>query len=69
MRKFLIMAAFLAAAACAPKDGIRTIRTTTDKEADLGKIKEIDGPVTVRLVVKNEFADTLYPVQLYTPCG
>lgn len=69
MRKMLILAAFVAAAACTPKDGIRTIRTTDGKEADLGKIKEIDGPVTVRLVVKNDYADTLYPVQLYTPCG
>ena len=69
MRKFLFLAALLAAAACTPKDGIRTIRTATDREADLGKIKEIDGPVTVRLVMKNDYPDTLYPVQLYTPCG
>ena len=68
MRKLLMMAALLAAA-CAPKDGIRTIRTSTDREADLGKIKEIDGPLTFRLVVKNDYPDTLYPVQLYTPCG
>ena len=63
------MMAALLAAACAPKDGIRTIRTSTDREADLGKIKEIDGPLTFRLVVKNDYPDTLYPVQLYTPCG
>ena len=64
-----IILALLLAAACAPKDGVRTIRTAEGREADLGKIKEIDGPVTVRLVVKNDCADTLYPVQLYTPCG
>ena len=70
MKKALMMAAaLLAAAACGPKEGIRTIRTAPGQEADLGKIKEIDGPVTVRLVVKNAYSDTLYPVQLYTPCG
>lgn len=70
MRKYMIFAAaLLMAAACGPKDGIRTIRTTASSEADLGKIKEIDGPVTFRLVAQNNLADTLYPVQLYTPCG
>lgn len=70
MKKALILILMpLLAAACTPKDGIRTIRTTESREADLGKIKEIDGPVTVRLVVKNDFPDTLYPVQLHTPCG
>lgn len=69
MRKTLMAAALLLAAACTPKDGIRTIRTAEGKEADLGKIKEIDGPVTVRLIARNDYADTLYPVQLYTPCG
>lgn len=70
MRKWLFAAALLvAAAACAPRDGVRTLRTTTDREADLGRIKEIDGPVTVRLVVKNDLQDTLFPLRLYTPCG
>ena len=71
MRKlaFILLSAVALTVACAPKDGIRTIRTAPDKEADLGKIREIDGPVTVRLVVRNEYADTLYPVQLHTPCG
>ena len=68
MRKALTLLLLLSAA-CAPKDGIRTIRTTEGREADLGRIKEIDGPVTVRLLVKNDYPDTLYPVQLYTPCG
>ena len=51
MRKTLVTMAgcLLLLASCAPKDGIRTIRATTDTEADLGRIKEIDGPVTVRL--------------------
>ena len=70
MRKFLYGAlVLLLAAACAPKDGIRTLRTTTDKEADLGRILEKDGPVKVRLVVKNDLPDTLFPLRLYTPCG
>ena len=67
--KRFYIAILLLAAACAPKDGVRTIRAVEGKDADLGKIQEIDGPVTVRLVVKNEYADTLYPMQLYTPCG
>ena len=68
MRKALTLLLLLAAA-CAPKDGIRTIRTAEGREAGLGKIKEIDGPVTVRLVIRNEYADTLYPVRIDTPCG
>ncbi len=65
----MTIAAALLVISCGPRDGIRTIRTTASQEADLGKIYEIDGPVTFRLVVRNELADTLYPVQLYTPCG
>ena len=69
MRKILVAAALLLAAACTPKDGVRTIRTAEGQEANLGRIKEIEGPVTVRLLVKNTYPDTLYPVQLHTPCG
>ena len=69
MMKRVLFLSLLLAAACAPKDGIRTLRTAEGQEADLGKIKEIEGPVTVRLVAKNVYPDTLYPVQLYTPCG
>ena len=65
----ILLAAFVLTVACAPKDGIRTIRTAPDREADLGKIREIDGPVTVRLVVRNNFADTLYPARVHAPCG
>ena len=68
MKKTLILALLLMAA-CTSKEGIRSIRTTEGQEADLGKIKEIEGPVTIRLVVRNDYADTLYPVQLHTPCG
>lgn len=69
MRKTTFLAVLLLAAACTPKDGIWSIRTAEGRDADLGKIKEIDGPVTVRLLVKNTYPDTLYPVQLHTPCG
>ena len=57
------------AAACTPRDGVRSIRTAEGRDADLGRIKEIDGPLTVRLVIRNEYPDTLHPVQLHTPCG
>lgn len=69
MKKVLFILLAAMAAACAPKDGIRTIRTAADQEADLGKIKEIDGPATFRLLVRNDYADTLYPLRMYTPCG
>ena len=69
MRNLLLMAVLLMAAACAPKDGIRTIRTAPDGEADLGRIQEIDGPVTVRLVMRNDCGDTLRPAYIHTPCG
>lgn len=69
MMKKALYLVLLLTAACTPKDGVRTIRTTEGRDADLGKILEIDGPVTFRLVVKNDYADTLYPAQLYTPCG
>ena len=64
-----LAALLLVVTACGPKDGIRTIRTSPNQEADLGKILEKDGPVTVRLIARNDLSDTLYPVQIYTPCG
>lgn len=67
-RILFLITVILGVAACGPADGIRTIRTTTQTEADLGRIKEADGPVTVRLLCKNDYPDTLYPVQLHTPC-
>jgi hypothetical protein len=50
-------------------DGIRTVRIAEGQDAELGMIKEIDGPVTFRLLIRNDYPDTLYPVQLHTPCG
>lgn len=68
-RPVFLLALLLMAAACGSRDGIRTIRTAEGQDANLGTIKEIDGPVTVRLHIRNDFPDTLYPVQLHTPCG
>ena len=68
-RQAFLLALLLMAAACGSRDGIRTIRTAEGQDADLGTIKEIDGPVTVRLLIRNDFPDTLHPVQLHTPCG
>lgn len=68
-RQVFLLALLLMAAACGSRDGIRTIRTAEGQDANLGTIQEIDGPVTVRLLIRNDFPDTLYPVQLHTPCG
>ncbi|MBR2227364.1 MAG: DUF1573 domain-containing protein [Bacteroidales bacterium] len=68
-RQVFLLTLLLMAAACGSRDGIRTIRTAEGQDADLGTIREIDGPVTVRLLIRNDFPDTLYPVQLHTPCG
>lgn len=68
MRKILVLVILLTAA-CAPKDGMRSFHVKDGGVADLGKIREIDGPVTVRLLVENDLPDTLYPLQLHTPCG
>ena len=45
------------------------IHTQADTEIDLGTVKEIDGVVTVKLLCKNTYADTLRPVRIDTPCG
>ncbi len=68
-RPVFLLALLLMAAACGSRDGIRTIRTAEGQDANLGTIREIDGPLTVRLLIRNDFPDTLYPVQLHTPCG
>lgn len=68
-RQVFLLALLLMAAACGSRDSIRTIRTAEGQDANLGTIREIDGPVTVRLLIRNVFPDTLYPVQLHTPCG
>jgi hypothetical protein len=68
-KAIILLASVLGIAACGTGDGVRVLRVTTSTEADLGKIKEIEGPVTFKLLCKNDLADTLYPVQLHTPCG
>ena len=65
----MVIGAVMLAAACGPRDGIRTVRIAEGQDAELGTIKEIDGPVTFRLLIRNDYPDTLYPVQLHTPCG
>lgn len=67
--KWLLTLLLAALAACGPKSGIREIRTADNLEADLGTIREADGPVTFRLVIRNETGDTLIPLQTYTYCG
>ncbi len=46
-RQVFLLALLLMAAACGSRDGIRTIRTAEGQDANLGTIREIDGPVTV----------------------
>lgn len=64
------MAAAMAACTGNPSGtAVREIRTTENTEADLGRMKEKDGPVQAVLTVRNETADTLHPAMAYTRCG
>lgn len=45
------------------------MRVGRDGEANLGRILEKDGPVRVRLLLRNEFDSALNPLQLTTSCG
>jgi len=58
----------VAAVACGPK-GPKEYHVSESAPADLGTIKEIDGPVSFKLLVFNNYKDTLYPKMIYTPCG
>ena len=69
MKKYLLLTTLILLAACGRQEGIRQCRVQDDQAANLGKIKEIDGPVTVLLLARNNTADTLYPVQTRTQCG
>lgn len=73
LRIFLAVAA-LAGGVAACSDGPRSaapreIVTTENTEADLGRMKEKDGPVQAVLVVRNQAPDTLWPAMAYTRCG
>ena len=68
MKKVLLFTVLLAAVACGPK-GPKEYHVSETVEANLGKIKEIDGAVTFKLYAKNDCADTLFPRMIYTPCG
>lgn len=68
MRFFAGAALLLLAAACGPK-GPKEYHVSESVAADLGTIKEIDGPVEFTLLVFNNYPDTLYPKMIYTPCG
>lgn len=68
LRLLSLLSAGVSLLSACSENGPRTYRATTTKEVDLGIIKEIDGPLTVKLLLRNDFKDTLYPVQLYTPC-
>lgn len=50
------------------REAVRDIVTNENTEADLGRIREKDGPVQVNLLVANETSDTLMPVAAYTRC-
>ena len=70
MKKILILAAALSLlAACNTQKGPKEYRVSENTELNLGKIKEIDGPVTFKMLARNDQADTLYPVRIYAPCG
>ena len=69
MKKYAFLTLLLALAACGAKDGMQSCRVREDGVANLGTIKEIDGPVTVKLLARNNYPDTLYPIQTYTQCG
>lgn len=49
--------------------GIHSFQASENTETDLGRIRESDGPVHFKLVVKNTTGDTIRPLQTYTQCG
>lgn len=68
MKKVILFAVLLAAVACGPK-GPKEYHVSESVAADLGTIKEINGPIDFTLLVFNNYQDTLYPKMIYTPCG
>ncbi|MCM1177345.1 MAG: DUF1573 domain-containing protein [Bacteroidales bacterium] len=47
---------------------VKDIVTSENTEADLGTIREKDGPVHANLLVANTSSDTLMPLAVYTRC-
>lgn len=66
---FCLAAVLVSAVSCRENNGIRDIVTSENTEADLGVIKEKDGPCRVNLLVKNTASDTLVPVTALTRCS
>lgn len=67
--ELILLLSLLLLSACKENGGIQSYTASENVETNIGTIKEIDGPVTFRLLARNDFADTLHPVRLYTPCG
>lgn len=67
---FYIFVVFSLAVSCRNGgDGSVEIITGENTEADLGVIKEKDGPVRAELFVPNDYGDTLRPVMTYVRCS
>lgn len=66
--KYLAFLLILGAASCtsAPKT---YVYDPENPYINLGKINEIDGPVSFDVVVKNNFPDTLYPLRTAVECS
>ncbi len=68
-KRVYLLPVLLLLAACGPKNAEKVFRASEDTEVRLGRIKEADGPVSFKLLLKNDFQDTLKPLFIYTPCG
>lgn len=71
MRKYLILAALVIAVAACRQGGAKApaeIIADEGIDADFGLIPEQDGPRQIMLLIPNNSADTLYPVDFYTRC-
>ena len=56
-------------AACMSGSHPGTFRLEAGGEANIGRIKEADGEVTVTIISRNDYPDTLFPLRYYTKCG
>lgn len=69
LKAVVLTVAAAAAISCGERGANRTYRVAEGQPVDIGKIKEIDGPVTITLLARNDLGDTLYPVRTQTQCG